>query len=303
LEHAVKLTVIALDYDGTIASGDTLDPSVRQAIAEARTRGIVVLLVTGRILGELRRVAGDLHFVDGVIAENGAVVHFPDGGHTSTLAAAIPNGFLEELNRRQIPFRAGQCVVDAAADDAPQLLEVIRSLEFPLVLVFNGGRVMILPQWVSKSTGLRVALDVLRRSARNTLAIGDAENDHELLRLAEVGVAVEWGSAALRSTADITVPGAGPAAVADFARETAASERLPVPPRASPPAARLHRRRPRVLAGGARTKRTRRRGREVRKIVGRGPALRAADSSWLLVAAIRSRYDLDEELRQTADRE
>ena len=63
----MKLSVIALDYDGTIARGDVLDLSVRDAIAAARTHGIVVLLVTGRILDELRRVAGDLHFVDGVI--------------------------------------------------------------------------------------------------------------------------------------------------------------------------------------------------------------------------------------------
>ena len=65
LEHAVKLTVVALDYDGTIASGDTLDPSVRETVGDARTRGITVLLVTERILGELRRVARDLHFVEG----------------------------------------------------------------------------------------------------------------------------------------------------------------------------------------------------------------------------------------------
>ena len=55
----MKLSVIALDYDGTIARGDVLDPSVRDAIAAARSHGIVVLLVTGRILDELRRVAGD----------------------------------------------------------------------------------------------------------------------------------------------------------------------------------------------------------------------------------------------------
>jgi trehalose-6-phosphatase len=77
---SVKLSVIALDYDGTVARGDVLDPAVREAIALARTQGIIVLLVTGRILNELRRVAGDLHFVDGVIAENGAVIHFPDSG-------------------------------------------------------------------------------------------------------------------------------------------------------------------------------------------------------------------------------
>ena len=60
----MKLSVLALDYDGTIAQHDTIDPSVRDAIAAARTHGMLVLLVTGRILDELRRVAGDLHFVD-----------------------------------------------------------------------------------------------------------------------------------------------------------------------------------------------------------------------------------------------
>jgi trehalose-6-phosphatase len=85
----VKLSVIALDYDGTVARGDVLDPAVREAIALARTQGIVVLLVTGRILDELRRVAGDLHFVDGVIAENGAVIHFPESGRISTLAPLV----------------------------------------------------------------------------------------------------------------------------------------------------------------------------------------------------------------------
>ena len=84
----MKLSVLALDYDGTIARDDELDPAVRAAIADARERGITVLLVTGRILDDLRRVAGDLHFVDGVVAENGAVVHFPDSGHTSIAGAA-----------------------------------------------------------------------------------------------------------------------------------------------------------------------------------------------------------------------
>ena len=60
----MRLSAIALDYDGTVARCDALDPSVRGAIAAARTKGIAVLLVTGRILEELRRVAGDLHFVD-----------------------------------------------------------------------------------------------------------------------------------------------------------------------------------------------------------------------------------------------
>jgi hydroxymethylpyrimidine pyrophosphatase-like HAD family hydrolase len=228
----VKLSALALDYDGTVARGDVLDPSVREAIAAARTEGIVVLLVTGRVLDELQRVAGDLHFVDGVIAENGAVIHFPDSGHTSTLAPRISEGFTEELRHRGIPFGAGQCLVDADANEAPRLLEVIRALQLPLVLIFNAGRVMTLPQGVSKATGLHAALDTLRLSPRNTIAVGDAENDHELLRLAEVGVAVEWGSAALRAAADIVLAGSGPPAVAAYVRKLANTGRLPIPPRA-----------------------------------------------------------------------
>ena len=223
----MKLFSLALDYDGTIARGDHLDPAVRDAIALARTRGITVLLATGRILDELRRVTGELHFVDGVIAENGAVLHFPESDRTALLAPLIPPAFLEELKRRGVSFRAGKSLVDADADDAPVILDVIRHLELPLVLIFNKGRVMTMPQGVSKGTGLFTALNTLRLSARNTLAIGDAENDHELLRLAEVGAAVPWGSAALRAAADITLSGDGTAAVAAYVRDLAESGNLP----------------------------------------------------------------------------
>lgn len=228
----MKLSVIALDYDGTITRNDALDPAVREAIAAARANGITVLLVTGRILDELRRVAGDLHFVDGVVAENGAVAHFPQSGHTSTLGPVVTTAFVEELGRRGIPHQVGTCLVDADANEAPRLLDVIRGLELPLVLLFNGGRVMALPQGVSKATGLHTVLGSLRLSAHNTVAIGDRENDHELLRLAEVGAAVEWGSSALRAAADVVVTGSGPAAVAEYIRALAAAGTVPPAPRA-----------------------------------------------------------------------
>ena len=108
----------------------------------------------------------------------------------------------------------------------------IRELELPLVLIFNRGRVMVLPQGVSKATGLQTALGMLRASPRNTLAVGDGENDHELLRLAEVGAAVEWGSASLQAAADLVISGNGPADVARFISDAVERRRLPVPSRA-----------------------------------------------------------------------
>jgi HAD superfamily hydrolase (TIGR01484 family) len=107
----VKLSVFALDYDGTIAHDDRLNPAVRDAIARARRRGIRVVLVTGRILDQLRRVAGDLDVVDCVVAENGGIVYFPGGGHMSTVAPLIPGAFIAALAHRGIPFQAGQCVI------------------------------------------------------------------------------------------------------------------------------------------------------------------------------------------------
>jgi hydroxymethylpyrimidine pyrophosphatase-like HAD family hydrolase len=223
----MRLFALAIDFDGTVAFNDAVDPSIRRAIAELRRQGVTVLLATGRILDELKRVAGDLHFVDGVIAENGAVLHFPESDHNTMLAPAIAPAFIDELTKRGVTFRAGHSLVDAAAEQAPALLGVIRSLELPLVLVFNKSRVMVMPQGVSKGTGLHAALDTLRISARNTIAIGDAENDHELLRLAEVGAAVPWGSEALRRLADLTLSGDGPGAVAAALTDLAGRLQLP----------------------------------------------------------------------------
>ena len=228
----MKLSVLALDYDGTIARNDRVPASVLDAIADARRRDVTVILVTGRILDDLRRVAGDLNFVDGVVAENGALVHFPGSGQTTILAPLIPSTFTARLKELGIPFGAGQCLVDADASSAHRLLDVIREFELPIVLLFNRSRVMALPQGVSKGTGLNSALNILRASPRNTVAIGDAENDHELLRLAEVGAAVEWGSASLQAAADVVITGNSPDAVGKFIRRVAASGRLPTPVRA-----------------------------------------------------------------------
>ncbi len=223
----MKLSVMALDYDGTIATNDALNPAIRDAIAAARASGIVVLIVTGRTLEDLQRVAGTLHVVDGVVAENGAVLHFPDSGYTSLLAPPVPSEWVDDLRRGGLTVAAGHCLVDASAADSPALLQAIRAARLPLVLVFNAGRVMVMPQGVSKATGLRAALDALRLSPRNALAIGDAENDHELLRLAEVGAAVSWGSHALQAAADLIVPGVDQNGLADWIRLVAQGRTLP----------------------------------------------------------------------------
>lgn len=213
----MDLNVVVLDYDGTIAEHGVLHSEVRNAIDDLRARGIAVVLATGRILGDLHRAVGDLRLVDAIVAENGAVVAFPESGR-STLLGSAPCAFAAELARRGVHIAVGECVVEADASAAPVILEVIREMQLPLVLIFNRGRLMVLPQGVSKATGLNTALRTLRLSEHNALAIGDAENDHALLAACELGVAVEWGSRALCAVADTVIHGSGPAAVAAYLR-------------------------------------------------------------------------------------
>jgi hydroxymethylpyrimidine pyrophosphatase-like HAD family hydrolase len=222
----MKFAALALDYDGTIATHGAFHPGVRQAIGEVRRQGIAVVLVTGRRLTELHQVAGDLTCFDAVVGENGAVLEFPSSGRLVTIGHRPSAVVLRELERRGIAIAVGESVIEAEAVAAPAILDVIRRLEQPLVLVFNRSRLMVLPPSIGKSTGLREALFALRLSIHNTVGIGDAENDHDLLDVCEVGVAVGWGSGALRAVADEVIEGTGPEAVADYIRRVSCQTRL-----------------------------------------------------------------------------
>src|SRR5579875_4056843 len=137
----MKVLAVALDYDGTIAQNDTLDIDVRRAIAELRAQDIAVLLVTGRRVDDLQRVAGDLHFVDAVIAENGAVITFPESGYERSLGQAPPPALLKDLQSSGVEYSIGRCVVDADATAAPIILSSIQKNQLPLSLIFNRSRV------------------------------------------------------------------------------------------------------------------------------------------------------------------
>lgn len=222
----MRIRVIALDYDGTIATDGVLDPAVRESIRLARRRGVLVVIVTGRILSEFRHVVGGLEFVDGVVAENGAVVSLP-GGYTRLLGHTPPVSLLTELTERGIDFKTGRSVVEMDAEFADVAISLIRKLELPLAITFNRGRMMLLPASISKSCGLRDLLDILGVSVHNAVGIGDAENDHELLGCCEYGVAVEWGSRLLKEQADEVLSGQGPEAVAEYLNKLSMQVRMP----------------------------------------------------------------------------
>jgi hydroxymethylpyrimidine pyrophosphatase-like HAD family hydrolase len=136
----VKFAALALDYDGTIATDGAMIPAVRDAIGVVRRRGVVVVLVTGRRMEDLRRVAGDLTCFDVVVAENGAVLVFPEGGRDVRVARPPNQRFMDALRNRGVNTSVGEVVVETGAESAAAVLEVIRELELPLILAFEALR-------------------------------------------------------------------------------------------------------------------------------------------------------------------
>lgn len=222
----MKFNVLALDYDGTIASHGQLNPQVATAIRDARAIGITVVLVTGRILSDLQRVMKEDDLFDAIVAENGAVMTFPNGW-TRVLGRSPSKALLSKFCDRGIEIAFGDCIVEADAGEAPKILKVIKEMQLPLMLVFNHGRVMVLPQGITKASGLQVALDTMRLSLHNCIGIGDGENDHPLLDACEIGVAVCWGSKALQGIADHVLEGDGPEALAGYIRELSLLPKVP----------------------------------------------------------------------------
>jgi HAD superfamily hydrolase (TIGR01484 family) len=221
--------VIAVDYDGTIAESDRPNEAVLSAIAELRRRGRRILLCTGRILEELLEVFPDVerHF-DAIVAENGAVVAHK--GQIDTQQRQLSSELVESLRAEGIPFRSGHVLIatDAVHDSA--ILECIRRHGLDAQLVYNRSALMVLPEGVSKGTGMVHALGRLELSRHSTIAIGDAENDHSLLQAAEIGVAVGNAVPALKAHADICLEGANGDAVAAFLRGPVLEDTMAVQP-------------------------------------------------------------------------
>ena len=194
---------VALDFDGTLADGQVA-PATVAALTDARARGIRVILVTGRIMSELRAVFPDVdEHIDAVVAENGGllVTH----GGVRLLATPIGRAVSAALTGRGITHRSGQVLVARAAADEPAALEVVRELGLDCQFIRNRGELMTLPAGVTKGTGLLGALRELGLSPHNAIGVGDAENDHSLLEACEVGVAVANAVDALRAHADMVL--------------------------------------------------------------------------------------------------
>lgn len=199
----MRFVALATDYDGTLASQGRVHAEALAALRELRRSGRALILVTGRELDELLGIFPQIDVFDRVVAENGALLYCPSSAEHRVLGAPAPSTFVRELERRGVtPLSVGRSIVATVTPHETAVIEAVHDLGLELQVIFNKGAVMVLPAGVNKATGLAVALEDLKLSLRNVVAIGDAENDHAMLRAAQFGVAVSNALPALKQAAD-----------------------------------------------------------------------------------------------------
>ncbi|MCA1442755.1 HAD-IIB family hydrolase [Ensifer sp. IC4062] len=203
------LMALATDYDGTLAEDGVVRQETLEALKRLKETGRKLLLVTGRELPDLKRVFPHTDLFDKVVVENGALLYSPDSEEEKPVAPAPPPEFIERLRQKGVDnISVGRSIVATWEPHQTAALEAINELGLELEIIFNKGAVMVLPTGVNKATGLKSALKEMQLSFLNVAAVGDAENDHALLRTAGCGAAVANALPALKDTADLVLAGA-----------------------------------------------------------------------------------------------
>jgi hypothetical protein len=229
----MRYRALATDFDGTLAHDGKVESSTIAALQRLRGSGRRLIMVTGRELDELLAVFDGCKLFDRIVVENGALLYQPANGTSRTLAPPPPRQLVEALGKKGVPFSVGRSILATVEPHEHAVLDAIRDLGLEWHVIFNKGSVMALPAGVTKATGLTPALEELGISAGQTVAVGDAENDHAFMRLCGVSAAVANALDSVKSDADFTTEGARGAGVAELIDRIIANDLADVIPKAS----------------------------------------------------------------------
>jgi len=206
--HPMRFYVLALDYDGTIASDGRVSAATVAALQRLVDTGRRLVLVTGRELDQLLEIFPEVGLFEWVVAENGALLYRPSNREEKILAEPPPASFVLKLRERGVaPMSVGRVIIATWEPHQTVVLDTIRDQGLELQVVFNKGAVMVLPTGVNKATGLRAVLKKMNLSQHETVGVGDAENDHAFLELCECSAAVSNAIPALKQRVHLVTHG------------------------------------------------------------------------------------------------
>ncbi len=200
---------VAVDIDGTITHKDR-SISCR-AVKALRRLEVPVILSTGNISCFARTAAKLIGVSDMVICENGGVVRFDYDGEDIVLGdkkkclrAADKLAEYFDLEFLDEEYRKSEVCVRRSfpADRAREILKGMG-----VKLLDSGYAYHIVDENVSKGKALVYMAREIGIDIKDFAAIGDSENDVEMIEVAGIGIAVANADEKLKAAADVIVSG------------------------------------------------------------------------------------------------
>ena len=203
-----KPKAIAVDIDGTLT--DRRRALNLKAVEALRKVRIPVVLSTGNISCFARTAAILIGVSDIVICENGGVVRFSYDGEDIVLGDK--NKCIKALEKLKeyfeielldFEYRKSEVCLRRTFD-IDTAREILKG--FGVKIIDSGFAYHIVDENVSKGKALKFIAKRLGIDVKDFAAIGDSENDIEMLEVAGFGVAVANADDRLKEVADLITP-------------------------------------------------------------------------------------------------
>lgn len=189
------LRALAIDIDGTLTDRwRRLNFRAGELVREIESRGVKVILATGNVLCVADTVRVMLGTSGAVIAENGGVISYAQDdveilGDSRKVKKAVEY-LRKKLRIREVPgneYRITEIAIwrDYQAEELQKLLS-----EFDVEVVDTRFALHIKSRNVSKGRALERVAERLNLSLSEIAAIGDSENDRDMLERAGFSISI-----------------------------------------------------------------------------------------------------------------
>lgn len=229
---------VFLDIDGTLLADTFIIPQANlDAIAAARAKGHLVFINTGRSLGNIPEVLMNQLDFDGIVAGSGAMIIMngevkadysmsPDLVHRvldyilahkeywaifegKNDVYIVPN----EVRGRQdyqILLEKSEDYLEMCSDDVIQVIAMGKIVPEEFIELFKDEITVfqfatyadLVVKGINKATGMEKVLELTGVKRENTIAVGDSNNDYDMITYAGIGVAMANSQQSILDVAD-----------------------------------------------------------------------------------------------------
>ncbi|KAL2584269.1 hypothetical protein AAZX31_14G129600 [Glycine max] len=231
-----KFRYIFCDMDGTLLNSKSqISSTTANALREASSRGVKIVIATGKA----RPAVIDIFKMVDLAGKDGIVSEFSPGVFLQACLYSLENkvpliAFCEgrclTLFRDPLVDSLHTIYHEPKAEVMPSVEHLLASADIQKMIFLDTDRrvadtlrpywsdatngrasvvqavpdmLEIVPVGTSKGNGVKVLLDHFEVTAKEIMAIGDGENDVEMLELASLGIALSNGSEKTKSVANV----------------------------------------------------------------------------------------------------